>query len=504
MPTIIIRPFNDWKDTVLSADTVDELRVKFVTFMENIIKVMQKIHNETGILDYMDDFHRINNCMDNYENYTLAPETSDQEEDPLQTSSIQTPSLESNGTSVHFCPVIFDSWNCWRATRVGQIQHQSCPNFPHLGFDPARNASKFCTEYGTWWVHPQSNRTWSNYTKCVDLKDLLFHQSVNTITMSGLVISLLTLLLSLFLFFYFKSLNCGRIKMHKNLFMAMASNNSCWIIWYVCVINNPEVGQNNPVWCRLLHVVTNYFMLSTYTWMLGEGVYLQLLLINTWRVKRWQIWTIIVGCWSLPICSIVPYTWSRLAEPTENANCWMDTTDSIWYLGVLVVLVMVVNLIFVINVIRVIRRKRGHQSENSNVNSSTATTMKAARAALMLVPILGLHFMLLPMRPKDGSALEYVYEVVSSVTSSFQGFMVSLLFCFLNSDVLEAIRKKCLRSFRARYGGNDGGLTGGAFTHGLLGGMGGGGTAGGVGGGAGGGIGGVGGGGGGPGGLVVS
>lgn len=59
-------------------------------------------------------------------------------------------------------------------------------------------------------------------------------------------------------------------------------------------------------------------------------------------------------------------------------------------------------------------------SRFSNVNSSTATTMKAARAALMLVPILGLHFMLLPMRPKDGSALEYVYEVVSSVTSSFQ------------------------------------------------------------------------------------
>ncbi len=46
--------------------------------------------------------------------------------------------------------------------------------------------------------------------------------------------------------------------------------------------------------------------------------------------------------------------------------------------------------------------------------------MQAARAALMLVPILGLHFILLPMRPEAGSALEPVYEVVSAVTSSFQ------------------------------------------------------------------------------------
>jgi calcitonin receptor-like len=46
--------------------------------------------------------------------------------------------------------------------------------------------------------------------------------------------------------------------------------------------------------------------------------------------------------------------------------------------------------------------------------------MKAARAALMLVPILGLHFMLLPMRPDEGSPLQKVYQVVSAITSSFQ------------------------------------------------------------------------------------
>ena len=113
-------------------------------------------------------------------------------------------------------------------------------------------------------------------------------------------------------------------------------------------------------------------------------------------------------------------------------SCWMDTGNSIWFLGILVIVVMVVNLIFVVNVIRVIKRKRTLEGQ---AGQHGATTMKAARAALMLVPILGLHFILLPIRPSQGSILEYIYEVVSAVSSNFQGFLVSLLFCFLNSEV---------------------------------------------------------------------
>lgn len=48
------------------------------------------------------------------------------------------------------------------------------------------------------------------------------------------------------------------------------------------------------------------------------------------------------------------------------------------------------------------------------------SSMKAARAALMLVPILGVHFVLLPMRPDSGSALEDIYLIASAIASSYQ------------------------------------------------------------------------------------
>ena len=59
--------------------------------------------------------------------------------------------------------------------------------------------------------------------------------------------------------------------------------------------------------------------------------------------------------------------------------------------------------------------------------NSTTSTLKAARAALMLIPILGIHFILLPIRPEQGSTLEYVYEVVSAVSSSYQVCLKELL-----------------------------------------------------------------------------
>ena len=48
----------------------------------------------------------------------------------------------------------------------------------------------------------------------------------------------------------YRSLNCGRIKMHKNLFISLACNNICWILWYTCVLFKPNVWKENSVSAR--------------------------------------------------------------------------------------------------------------------------------------------------------------------------------------------------------------------------------------------------------------
>jgi hypothetical protein len=45
------------------------------------------------------------------------------------------------------------------------------------------------------------------------------------------------------------------------------------------------VWSSNVAWCRALHALVIYCTLSTYFWMLCEGAYLQLLLVDTFQVR---------------------------------------------------------------------------------------------------------------------------------------------------------------------------------------------------------------------------
>lgn len=67
-----------------------------------------------------------------------------------------------------------------------------------------------------------------------------------------------------------------------------------------------------------------------------------------------------------------------------------------------------------------------------------------ARAALVLVPVLGLHFILLPHRP-DSGLMMVLYDIISTVSSSFQGLLVSVLLCLTNGEVVTAMRLQWVR-----------------------------------------------------------
>jgi len=45
---------------------------------------------------------------------------------------------------------------------------------------------------------------------------------------------------------------------------------------------------------------------------------------------------------------------------------------------------------------------------------------KAVRATLILIPLLGLQYMLFPMRPQEGSILDDVYLITVAIVTSLQ------------------------------------------------------------------------------------
>lgn len=70
-----------------------------------------------------------------------------------------------------YCPAKWDTLLCWPPTLAGTTASQNCPR-NYYGYDSRRFAYRVCWPNGTWYIHPQSQKDWSNYTTCVDREDL--------------------------------------------------------------------------------------------------------------------------------------------------------------------------------------------------------------------------------------------------------------------------------------------------------------------------------------------
>nr|XP_053634041.1 calcitonin gene-related peptide type 1 receptor-like isoform X2 [Cherax quadricarinatus] len=348
-----------------------------------------------------------------------------------------------------YCPRTFDGWSCWNDTPAGTRAYVQCPDFV-IGFDPQRSGHKDCDENGSWFIHPYTNQSWSNYTTCVDMSNLELHQGVNTIYIAGYSMSLVALCISLFIFCFFKSLKCTRVTIHKNLFVSFIINNAMWLVWFECVVSKPDVVAGNSAECQVLHVFLHYFLVSNYFWMFCEGLYLHTLLVVAFVAEdRIMKWFFLLG-WGAPIALTIIYASARAADAAQNVHCWMEDGAYNYILSVPVVLSMLLNLFFLVNIVRVLVTKL----RAVNTSPDTHSTRKAVRATLILIPLLGLHYILIPFRPPKGSPGEGVYLVVSAVAASFQGLGVSLLFCFFNGEVLGIFKKKWSQHKLMRGGPN--------------------------------------------------
>ena len=57
---------------------------------------------------------------------------------------------------------------------------------------------------------------------------------------------------------------------------------------------------------------------------------------------------------------------------------------------------------------------------------------------MFLIPILGINFLLLPIRPAGGSSFEYFYDIVSTIFSSFQGaFTIPMQFYVFHTYICD-------------------------------------------------------------------
>ncbi|XP_060793615.1 calcitonin gene-related peptide type 1 receptor [Neoarius graeffei] len=332
-----------------------------------------------------------------------------------------------------YCNRTWDGWLCWEDSAPGTAMQQ-CPNY-FTDFDPTEKVTKVCNPDGQWFRHPDSNRLWTNYTLCS-----AFTKGKVTVAFTnyylavlGHTLSMVSLLISLFIFSYFKCLSCQRISLHKNMFLSFIFKSILMLI-FLAMLPNERLASTNQIGCKILASLILYTECSTYFWMLCEGIYLHTLIIVAVFVGEQQLsWYYLLG-WGFPIIPTVIYAVARLYF--HNDICWLSNINLLYIIHGPIHVALVVNLFFLLNIVRVLITKLRvtHRTESN-------AYMKAVRATLILVPLMGAHFILVPLQPKGRVPL-VVYEAFMNVFMNFQGFLVAIILCFGNGEVHSAIKRK--------------------------------------------------------------
>ncbi|XP_048470729.1 corticotropin-releasing factor receptor 1-like isoform X2 [Rhincodon typus] len=323
---------------------------------------------------------------------------------------------------------------CWHKSPVGQLVTRPCPEyFNGIQYNTTNSVFRECLGNGTW-----ASRI--DYSQCQPIlqqkrKHQIHYKLAVIINYLGHCLSLAALIIAFMLFMRLRSIRCLRNIIHWNLISTFILRNATW---FVLQKIDPRIHASNKVWCRLVTAVYNYFCVTNFFWMFGEGCYLHTAIVLTYSTNKLRKWMFLCIGWCIPLPIIMAWSVAKLYY--ENEQCWFGKRSrkhiDYIYQGP-VILVLLINFIFLFNIVRILMTKL-----RASTTSETMQYRKAVKATLVLLPLLGITYMLFFVNPGEDDISQIVFIYFNSFLQSFQGFFVSIFYCFLNGEVRSAVRKR--------------------------------------------------------------
>ncbi|KAM8904675.1 glucagon-like peptide 2 receptor isoform 4-T4 [Spinachia spinachia] len=360
--------------------------------------------------------------------------------------------LPENGI---YCKGTFDTFVCWPHSSPGNVS-VPCPSYlPWI--NSSRRAHRECLLNGLWRKKDNSSETWRDDSECKedhyfkDKEDEMLRQTaLRLISVIGYSMSLSSLFIATLLMGMLRKLHCTRNYIHMNLFvsfilraMAVISKE---IVLYIMYSKLPkdDSGWNSysisaiALICKFSKVCMEYFVACNFFWLLVEAIFLRTLLFTAVLTKRHLLKNYMLLGWGTPILFVTPWTVVKILY--ENTECWSIVNKWFWWIirGPITLSVLVIFFIFVKILMLLLSKLKADQVTLTDYRYSLA------RATLVLIPLLGLHevvFTVLIDECVEGSS-RYARNFVNLTLSSFQGFLVAVLYCFANGEVQAELKKR--------------------------------------------------------------
>ncbi|XP_014715604.2 vasoactive intestinal polypeptide receptor 1 isoform X1 [Equus asinus] len=343
------------------------------------------------------------------------------------------------------CSKMWDNLTCWPATPRGQVVVLACPPIFRLFSSTQGNVSRSCTSEG--WTHLEPGP----YNIACGLDDktsgldeqqqTVFYSSVKTGYTIGYSLSLAALLVATAILSLFRKLHCTRNYIHMHLFISFILRAAAVFIKDLALFHGGETDHcsEGSVGCKAAVVLFQYCVMANFFWLLVEGLYLHTLLAVSFFSERKYFWGYILIGWGVPSTFIM--VWTIIRIHFEDYGCWDTINSSLWWIIKAPILTSIlVNFILFIRIIRILVQKLRTPDVGKNDSSPYS---RLAKSTLLLIPLFGVHYIMFAFFPDNFKAeVKMVFELVMG---SFQGFVVAILYCFLNGEVQAELRRKWRR-----------------------------------------------------------
>ncbi|XP_047017369.1 glucagon receptor isoform X2 [Ictalurus punctatus] len=334
---------------------------------------------------------------------------------------------------------------------------------PVPGICPVRSGFvlRECGSDGQWHTN-NTSQTWRNHSQChqdsnnhkeqeKQIQVLAHFRVMYTI---GYSLSLASLTLALIILLLFRKLHCTRNYIHANLFAS-------FILRAVSILIRDDLLKKHTLdfqdssdlstalsdqalyGCRIAQVVMQYCVGANYFWLLVEGLYLHnLLVLLVFSENSYFCGYLALG-WVAPALYVVP--WMVMRHLYENTGCWEINENILhwWIIQAPILLAILVNFSVFIRIIQMLVSKfKAHQMRYTDYK------FRLAKSTLTLIPLLGIHKVVFSVVTlEQPGLLRSIWLFMELFLSSFQGFLVAVLYCFVNKEVQSEIKKKwhCLK-----------------------------------------------------------
>uniref|UniRef100_A0A673GA88 Growth hormone releasing hormone receptor 2 n=1 Tax=Sinocyclocheilus rhinocerous TaxID=307959 RepID=A0A673GA88_9TELE len=227
------------------------------------------------------------------------------------------------------CLVEWDGVNCWPA---GQCRRESLSVLPTSS---PQLITRTCTNEG--W----SRLSVSYYNACFQENSTEQEETGHTreyfarvklIYTVGYGVSIGSLCIAVFIFCIFRKLLCTRTYIHLNLFSSFILRALAVFVKDAVLFADETVNHCtvSTVLCKAVVTFFQYCVLSNFYWLLTEGLYLQTLLAFTFTHTRTFFWCYILIGWGVPSVTVI--IWTFFKHKYDNHGCWDDLDSGYWWI----------------------------------------------------------------------------------------------------------------------------------------------------------------------------